>query len=85
MLCPILLYRDTGICCNLLNLFIENLGQALRQKHQRVEYFDATIEGKQALTKYIGQHFKAIIGVQTYFFAIMMQFFYYNKSHFFTP
>jgi len=71
--CPILLYRDTGICCNLLNLFIENLGQALRQNHQKVEYFDATVEGKQALTKYIGKHFKAIIGVQTYFFAIMMQ------------
>ena len=70
---PFLLYRDTGICCNLLNLFIENLGNALIACHQRVEYFDATIEGKQALTQYIGQHFKAIIGVQTYFFAIMMQ------------
>lgn len=70
---PILLYRDTGICCNLLNLFIEGLGEALQKCHQRVEFFDATVEGKQALTRYIGQHFKAIIGVQTYFFAIMMQ------------
>ena len=70
---PILLYRDTGICCNLLNLFLEHLGCGLKKCHQRVEIFDATEEGKQALTHYIGQHFKAIIGVQTYFFAIMMQ------------
>lgn len=70
---PILLYRDTGICYNVLDSFIENLGHALQEQHQRIEFFDVTSEGKQSLTKYIGQHFKAIIGVQTYFFAIMMQ------------
>lgn len=70
---PILLYRDTGICCNLLNLFIEGLGNALEKNQQQIEYFDAESEGKDALTKYIGRHFKAIIGIQTYFFAIMLQ------------
>ena len=70
---PILLYRDTEECCNVLNLFTDFLASALQQCHQRVEIFDAQLEDTHALTKYIGQHFKAIIGIQTYFFAIMMQ------------
>ena len=70
---PILTYRGESTCYNQLNAFADELAKALIACHQIVEIFDITKEGHQALTKYIGQHFKAIIGVQTYIFSIMMQ------------
>lgn len=70
---PILLYYGADICLNLLNLFIDSLADAFCQLSQPVELFDARMETTQGLTKYIGKHFKAIIGVQTTFFSIMMQ------------
>ncbi|MBQ7920629.1 MAG: glycosyltransferase family 1 protein [Lachnospiraceae bacterium] len=66
---PILLYYGADICLNLLNYFIEFWADAFRKCHQRVEIFDGNSEGTIALTKYIGQRFKAIIGMQTGIFT----------------
>lgn len=71
--CPILIYRGDDNCYNQLNHFADQLAGALTSCRQRVEIFDVQKEGVQGLTKYIDQHFKAIIGVQTYLFSIMMQ------------
>lgn len=70
---PVLIYKGLDICENLLNIFAEELAAALRSCHQPVEIFDAVIEGNQSLTKFIGQHFKAVIGIQTYLFSVMLQ------------
>ncbi len=71
--CPILIYRGDNTCYNTLNLFAEELAKALRAFHQQVEIFDIGLEGNQALTRLINRRFKAIIGIQTHAFSIMMQ------------
>ncbi len=71
--CPILIYKETDMCCNLLNCFIDQLELCFLARRQRVELFDASVEGAQALTRYIGRRFKAIIGIQSYLFSIRMQ------------
>lgn len=71
--CPILLYKGSDICCNTLNLFIQELADALRSYRQQVLIFDIESEGHTTLTRFIGHHFKAVIGIQTYVFSILMQ------------
>ncbi len=71
--CPILIYRGSDTCYNTLNFFAEELAEALRTLHQRVEIFDIEKEGNPALTRLINRRFKAIIGIQTHVFSIMMQ------------
>lgn len=70
---PILIYRGADTCYNTLNQFADELAAALRRCRQAVEVFDLEKEGNPALTKYIGSRFKAIIGIQTYAFSILMQ------------
>lgn len=70
---PILVYRQSDVCYNTLNQFADELVKALRNCRQAVEVFDAQKEGHQALGRYIGRRFKAIIGMQTYVFSIMME------------
>lgn len=71
--CPILIYKETDMCCNLLNLFADQLERCFRSRRQRVEIYDASAEGTQPLTRYIGRHFKAILGIQSFLFSIKMQ------------
>lgn len=70
---PILIYRGSDTCYNILNLLADQLAGALRSCGQRVIVFDVEKEGNQALTQWIHCRFKAIIGIQTYVFSIMMQ------------
>ena len=69
---PVLIYKGSGVCNNMLNVFSEQLGKALEEKGYQVEYFDAQKEPLENLTKYIGRYFKAIFGVQTYLFQVKM-------------
>lgn len=69
---PILIYKGSDVCNNMLNVFAEQLGQALEAKGQRVWYFDGQKESPDALTGYIGKYFKAIIGIQNYLFHVKM-------------
>lgn len=69
----ILIYKTNDTCYNILNVFAEQLADALLACGQRVEIFDVQKEGNSALTQFIGRKFKAIIGIQTYVFSIMMQ------------
>lgn len=69
---PILVYKTNGIAYNLLNIFAEELAHSLLLLGQRVEVFDVQEEGTQALTRFIGMRFKAVIGIQSYVFMVMM-------------
>lgn len=68
---PILIYKGSSICYNMLNVFAEELAKALVQCHQKVIVFDPQKEGMHALSRYIHQRFKAVIGIQTPVFHFM--------------
>lgn len=70
---PILIYRGSDVCFHILDLFADELAKALCGCRQRVEIFDLEKEGRQELTRLIGRRFKAVIGIQTYVFSILMQ------------
>lgn len=69
---PILIYIGEDICHNVLNVFAEQFGEALERAGQRVEYFNSEIEGYQKISQYIGKHYRAVVGMQTYLFSIKM-------------
>ena len=70
---PILLYKGEDICYNVLNIFIEQLGEAFLNAGQEVEFFDVEKEGIQGLGRLMGKHFRAVIGMQTYLFGVKME------------
>lgn len=70
---PILIYKGDSICHNVLNVFAEQFGQALSSLGKQIIYFDCEKEPINLLTRYMYQHFQAIIGVQSYLFSVKMQ------------
>lgn len=70
---PILIYRGDDTCYNQLNVFADELANAIASCKQRIEIFDVAKEGISSLIRYKGQHFKAIVGIQTYLFSVKMQ------------
>lgn len=71
--CPILIYKGDRVCHNVLNNFAQQLGAAFERCGQEVEYFDAEQEELQELTRFMGKHFRAVIGMQTYLFGIRLE------------
>ena len=69
---PILIYKGDPVCYNVLTIFAEQLGGALERQGQLVMYFDTEEEDAQNLVRFMGNHFKAIIGVQSCCFSIKM-------------
>lgn len=65
---PILIYKGTEICYNILNYFAEQLGDALKRLGCTVLYYDVEKEGLSGLAQFAGRDFLAIIGFQTYAF-----------------
>lgn len=65
---PVLIYKGDPVCHNILTVMAEQLGNALQQRGIPVEYFDCENLGE--LAEYMYQHFRAIIGVQSYMFSI---------------
>lgn len=66
---PFLIYTGDTICYNILSVFAESLGSALREQGYLVEYFDFSKENFTAASRYIGQSFQAVIGLQSYMFS----------------
>lgn len=73
MIRPILIYKGDSSCYNMLNVFAEQFGNALERIGERVEYFDTGREDWTEIVRYKGKHYRAIIGVQTYLFTVMME------------
>lgn len=69
---PILIYKGDAVCHNVLTFFAEQFGAALRKRGERVEYFDVSKEELSNVAKYVGKHFKAVVGVQSYMFGLKM-------------
>lgn len=70
---PVLIYKGDDICHNVLTVFAEQFGAALEQEGKNVIYFDMGKEPIESVTRYINQHFCAIIGVQSYMFSIKLK------------
>ena len=67
---PILLLRSPNTCYGILQFFIDRLAEALISCHQRVIVInDDNEDNFVSLIPYIGHHYKAIIGIQTYAFS----------------
>lgn len=67
---PILIYRGSEVCYNVLDTFAKSLGHALGELGQCVEYFDMSKQQMNELAGYAGRRFKAVIGMQTYMFSV---------------
>lgn len=70
---PILIYKGDSVCHNILTIFAEQFGAALEQAGESVVYFDTEAEGPRNLIRLKGNHYKAIIGMQSYCFSIKME------------
>lgn len=70
---PFLIYTGDSVCYNILNTFAKSLGSALQRRGCLVEYFDTSKEEIAAVTKYAGQHFQAVIGMQSFMFSVRLK------------
>lgn len=66
---PIMLLRGPNLCYGTLQFFIDQLAGAFRSCRQRVTVINDEENSFASLAPYLGHHFKAIIGVQTYAFS----------------
>ena len=69
---PILIYKGDDVCHNVLTVFAEQFGAALEHAGQHVIYYDLNDEDVAGILKFMGRHFKAVIGVQSYLFSVKM-------------
>lgn len=70
---PILIYKGSSVCHNVLNVFAESFGAALEAEGENVEYYDVESRPISEIVELVGRRYKAIIGFQTYAFTIMMK------------
>ena len=63
---PVLICKGTSCCYNLLNIFAENLAEALKEQGYCIEFYDTETEDVQGLAHLIGKRYKALIGFQAW-------------------
>lgn len=61
----ILIYKEDGICYNVLNQFAEEMKKSLARLGVQVEIFDSRKQELSELVNYAGRDFKAILGFQS--------------------
>lgn len=66
---PFLIYTGDTVCYQILSVFAEQFGAALRRLGYLVEYFDLSQEDFTETYRLIGQHYQAVIGIQSYMFS----------------
>lgn len=69
---PILIYKESPVCYNVLNHFADQLGNAFIQLGETVEYYNAMEQKEAGLAAYAGREYKAVIGFQSYLFDIYL-------------
>lgn len=66
---PILIYRGSQLCHNLLNIFVRGLSHGLEELGQRVEYFDISKQQPKDQADYVRRRFKSVISMHTPVFS----------------
>lgn len=69
---PYLIYLGSDICYHVLDDFALQLGNALSERGEPVEYYNVSEQGEAGLSAYVGRRFRAIIGFQSYLFDIYL-------------
>ena len=69
---PILIHVGDHTCHSILRIFAFQLGKALEALGQQVEYYDLETEGLEGMIRLKNQHYRVVIGVQTFVFSIKM-------------
>lgn len=67
---PVLIYKGVDVCYNILNLFAEQFGEALKRMGAFVEYFDPESEDVRHMAERARKRYRAVIGWQSYMFSI---------------
>jgi hypothetical protein len=70
---PILLYKSESICYGILNYFADCMKTELEKLGETVEIFDSTQQPLENLIQLAKQTYKAILGIQSYFFSLRLQ------------
>jgi hypothetical protein len=70
---PILIYKSEPICYGILNHFADRMKTELEDLGETVEIFDSTTQPLENLIGITKQTYKAVLGIQSYFFSIQLQ------------
>lgn len=70
---PVLIYKGSNVCHNVLNVFADAFGAALEKEGQAVEYYDIESRPIGEITELVGRRYRAVVGIQTYAFTIRMK------------
>ncbi|MBO6215653.1 MAG: glycosyltransferase family 1 protein [Lachnospiraceae bacterium] len=69
---PILIYVGDPLCYGVLDSFGRLLGEALTRLGETVEYYDIGKNDISGLADFVGLRFTAVIGMQSYAFAVTL-------------
>lgn len=70
---PVLIYFGVTYCYNVMNIMLEQLAEALREKGIPVICYDEQREDVTGLARYVGQRFRAVVGMQTYLMSVYLK------------
>lgn len=70
---PILVFRGTACCYNILNVFAENLAEALKKQGNCIEFYDTEAEDVQGLARLLGKRYKALVGFQAWILSAQLK------------
>ena len=70
---PILIYRGTEVCYNVLNAMAGQWERAFRRAGYEVLVYSEPEEGLNALLPYLDRDYAAVIGFQTYLYEIFLE------------
>lgn len=69
---PILIYKSEPICYGILNHFADCMRAALEELGETTEVFDGTARPLDELRECAKKPYKAVLGIQSYFFSIRL-------------
>lgn len=70
---PILIYVGDPLCYGVLDSFARRFGEALERTGETVEYYDIGKNDIGGLADFVGQTYSAVIGMQSYAFAVTLK------------
>ncbi|MGN0350672.1 MAG: glycosyltransferase [Roseburia sp.] len=69
---PFLIYTGCDVCYHILDVFAEQLSNALQRQYQVVEFFDLSKEDFTEAYRFVNKKYQAVIGVQSFMFSVKL-------------
>ena len=70
---PVLIYKSESICYGVLNYFADKMAEGLQELGIPVEIFDCRERPLEDLIPLSEMTYRAVLGIQTYFYSIQLQ------------